>query len=200
MKPLLGRKPSPTLLICFCMSGSSPGTLRFSQDQNNPGTQACTLPSVISFTKFLLSSLLGAPGLVGLSTPEPLHPQQYPVLDSSKILMPAAPVYPSHTVLGDKTVFFRAPDIGLKAPLVHFREWKRVSLGMKLSLPVALLNKSPLGVRPEEAGAKSGRSAPTVSLSHLREAKQPARGWPSMCLQSPAAVRISTQPAWRVLT
>lgn len=71
---------------------------------------------------------------------------------------------------------------------------------MKFSLPLllALLNKKPYeSEEPQEAGAESGCSALSVSLSHLREAKQPAKGWPSMCLQSPAAVGIYTQPAWR---
>lgn len=75
----------------------------------------------------------------------------------------------------------------------------RVSLGMKRSLPLllVLLNKKPYeNEEPQEAGAESGRSVLTISLSHLRETKQPAKGWPSMCLQSPAAVGISTQPTW----
>lgn len=67
---------------------------------------------------------------------------------------------------------------------------------MKLSLPLLLAfrNKKPYkSEEPQEAGAGSGSSALTVSLSHLQEIKQPAKGWSSMCLQS-SAVGIFTQP------
>ena len=128
VKPLLGRKPSPTLLILFLhvrLITVNPEILSGSECALEPRPVHCLQSAASRRSSPFISA--GGPWTSLACPPQAPPPQQYPALD------PSGPSrlqlqYIHHTVLGWQYRTFRAPDVGLKTPLVHFREWEEFHL------------------------------------------------------------------------
>ena len=115
----------PDLFLHVRLITGNPEILSGSECALEPRPVHCLQSSASPSSSPFISA--GSPWISLACPPRAPPPQQYPVLDSSGPSCLQLQ-YIHHTVLGWQDRIFRAPDIGLKTPLVHFREWEEFHL------------------------------------------------------------------------